>query len=34
MADLELSQYVTHLAGLLDALDVQRAHLNGESLDG
>ncbi|WP_205346798.1 alpha/beta fold hydrolase [Pseudonocardia broussonetiae] len=33
-ADLELDTYVEHLAGLLDALGVERAHLNGESLGG
>lgn len=33
-ADLELDTYVDHLAGLLDALGVDRAHLNGESLGG
>jgi 2-hydroxy-6-oxonona-2,4-dienedioate hydrolase len=33
-ADLELDTYVDHLAGLLDALAVDRAHLNGESLGG
>jgi 2-hydroxy-6-oxonona-2,4-dienedioate hydrolase len=33
-ADLELPDYVEHLAGLLDALGVARAHLNGESLGG
>ncbi len=32
--DLELPEYVAHLAGLLDALDIKRAHLNGESLGG
>lgn len=31
---LELPDYVEHLLGLLDALGVQRAHLNGESLGG
>jgi len=31
---LELPDYVEHLVGLLDALDVDRAHLNGESLGG
>jgi 2-hydroxy-6-oxonona-2,4-dienedioate hydrolase len=33
-ADLELPGYVDHLAGLMDALGVDRAHLNGESLGG
>jgi 2-hydroxy-6-oxonona-2,4-dienedioate hydrolase len=33
-ADLELPDYVEHLAGLLDVLGVDRAHLNGESLGG
>jgi 2-hydroxy-6-oxonona-2,4-dienedioate hydrolase len=33
-ADLELPDYVEHLAGLLDALGVATAHLNGESLGG
>jgi 2-hydroxy-6-oxonona-2,4-dienedioate hydrolase len=33
-ADLELPDYVEHLAGLLDALDIDRANLNGESLGG
>ena len=32
--DLELPDYVAHLDGLLDALDVERAHLSGESLGG
>ena len=32
--DLELPTYVEHLAGLLDALGADRAHLNGESLGG
>jgi len=32
--DLELDTYVEHLAGLLDALGVRQAHLNGESLGG
>jgi 2-hydroxy-6-oxonona-2,4-dienedioate hydrolase len=32
--DLELPDYVEHLDGLLDALDVERAHLSGESLGG
>ncbi|MGY1813605.1 alpha/beta fold hydrolase [Blastococcus sp. SYSU D00820] len=31
---LELPDYVAHLLGLLDALGVARAHLNGESLGG
>ncbi|MBN9113593.1 MAG: alpha/beta fold hydrolase [Pseudonocardia sp.] len=33
-ADLEIGTYVDHLAALLDALGVERAHLNGESLGG
>jgi 2-hydroxy-6-oxonona-2,4-dienedioate hydrolase len=33
-ADLELPDYVEHLGGLLDALDIDRANLNGESLGG
>ena len=33
-ADLELDAYVAHLAGLLDTLGIERAHLNGESLGG
>jgi 2-hydroxy-6-oxonona-2,4-dienedioate hydrolase len=33
-ADLELPAYVEHLRGLLDALAIPRAHLNGESLGG
>jgi 2-hydroxy-6-oxonona-2,4-dienedioate hydrolase len=33
-ADLELPDYVEHLAGLMDALDIQTTHLNGESLGG
>ena len=33
-ADLELSDYVEHLVGLLDALGVERPHLTGESLGG
>lgn len=33
-ADLELDAYVEHLEGLLDALGVRTAHLNGESLGG
>lgn len=32
--DLELPDYVAHLAGLLDTLEVERAHLCGESLGG
>jgi 2-hydroxy-6-oxonona-2,4-dienedioate hydrolase len=32
--DLELDAYVEHLAGLLDVVDVERAHLSGESLGG
>jgi 2-hydroxy-6-oxonona-2,4-dienedioate hydrolase len=33
-ADLEIDDYVDHLAGLLDALGIERAHLSGESLGG
>ena len=33
-ADLELDTYVEHLAGLLDELGIDKAHLNGESLGG
>jgi 2-hydroxy-6-oxonona-2,4-dienedioate hydrolase len=33
-SDLELPDYVEHLAGLLDVLGVPRAHLSGESLGG
>ncbi|WP_235999743.1 alpha/beta fold hydrolase [Qaidamihabitans albus] len=33
-ANLELDDYVAHLAALLDTLGVRRAHLNGESLGG
>lgn len=33
-ADLELPDYVEHLAGLMDALGIDAAHLNGESLGG
>jgi 2-hydroxy-6-oxonona-2,4-dienedioate hydrolase len=33
-ADLEIDDYVEHLVGLLDALDIERAHLSGESLGG
>ncbi len=32
--DLQLPDYVDHLAGLLDALGIDQAHLNGESLGG
>jgi 2-hydroxy-6-oxonona-2,4-dienedioate hydrolase len=32
--ELELPDYVEHLRGLLDALDIDRANLNGESLGG
>jgi 2-hydroxy-6-oxonona-2,4-dienedioate hydrolase len=32
--DLELPLYVAHLAALLDALGIDHAHLNGESLGG
>ncbi|MDA2893662.1 alpha/beta hydrolase [Mycolicibacterium sp. BiH015] len=31
---LEISHYVGHLAGFLDAIDVRRAHISGESLGG
>jgi len=33
-ADLELPDYVEHLNGLMDALGIDSAHLNGESLGG
>jgi len=33
-SDLELTSYVEHLHGLLDALGIDVAHLNGESLGG
>jgi 2-hydroxy-6-oxonona-2,4-dienedioate hydrolase len=32
--DLELDAYVNHLTDLLDALGIEKAHLNGESLGG
>jgi 2-hydroxy-6-oxonona-2,4-dienedioate hydrolase len=32
--DLEVDAYVEHLAGLMDALGIERAHLSGESLGG
>ena len=32
--DLELPEYVAHLAALMDALDIPAAHLSGESLGG
>ncbi len=32
--DLELPEYVEHLAALMDAFGADRAHLNGESLGG
>jgi 2-hydroxy-6-oxonona-2,4-dienedioate hydrolase len=32
--DLEFDAYVAHLLGLLNALGIERAHLNGESLGG
>lgn len=32
--DLELPEYVEHLAALMDAYGVERAHLSGESLGG
>jgi 2-hydroxy-6-oxonona-2,4-dienedioate hydrolase len=34
VADLEIGDYLDHLTGLMDALGVGRAHLNGESLGG
>jgi 2-hydroxy-6-oxonona-2,4-dienedioate hydrolase len=33
-ADLELDEYVDHLLGLMDVLDVESAHISGESLGG
>ena len=33
-SDLELPDYVEHLTGLLDALSIEKANLNGESLGG
>jgi 2-hydroxy-6-oxonona-2,4-dienedioate hydrolase len=33
-ADLEIDDYIGHLLGLMDALNIQRAHLSGESLGG
>jgi len=33
-SDLELPDYVEHLTGLLDVLDIEQANLNGESLGG
>jgi 2-hydroxy-6-oxonona-2,4-dienedioate hydrolase len=33
-ADLELPDYVAHLTALMDALEIEHAHLNGESLGG
>ena len=33
-ADLELPDYVEHLAGLMDTLGIDSAHLSGESLGG
>ncbi|BCB83759.1 alpha/beta fold hydrolase [Phytohabitans suffuscus] len=33
-ADLEIGDYIAHLAGLMDALGIDRAHLSGESLGG
>lgn len=33
-ADLELDSYIEHLAGLMDTLGIEKAHLNGESLGG
>ncbi len=33
-SDLELPEYVEHLRGLLDALGIEKANLNGESLGG
>lgn len=32
--DLEMPDYLAHLAGLMDALGIEKAHLNGESLGG
>ncbi|MGN6273840.1 MAG: alpha/beta fold hydrolase [Protaetiibacter sp.] len=32
--DLELPEYVEHLAALMDAFQVERAHISGESLGG
>jgi 2-hydroxy-6-oxonona-2,4-dienedioate hydrolase len=32
--DLEIADYVEHLARLMDQLGIERAHLNGESLGG
>lgn len=32
--DLEMPDYIEHLVGLMDALGIDRAHLNGESLGG
>ncbi|MDR5699432.1 alpha/beta fold hydrolase [Agromyces aerolatus] len=32
--DLELPEYVAHLAALMEVYDVERAHLSGESLGG
>jgi 2-hydroxy-6-oxonona-2,4-dienedioate hydrolase len=32
--DLEIPDYLEHLLGLLDTLDIDRAHLSGESLGG
>jgi 2-hydroxy-6-oxonona-2,4-dienedioate hydrolase len=32
--DLEIKDYIDHLAGLMDALGIERAHLSGESLGG
>lgn len=32
--DLELPEYVEHLAALMDAFEVERAHISGESLGG
>lgn len=33
-SDLEIDAYIDHLVGLMDALDLPRAHLSGESLGG
>ncbi|WP_457966940.1 alpha/beta fold hydrolase [Arthrobacter sp. D1-29] len=33
-SDLEIDDYIEHLVGLMDALDIESAHLSGESLGG
>lgn len=33
-SDLEIDDYIDHLLGLMDTLDIERAHLSGESLGG